>query len=833
MRSLSFVGSVLVCLVARSAAAQSFEVRRAADDAVVFSGTLSDATPANSTEVPPKLADFSAVNEAGEYYLQVDGVGKSVTFRVGDDVYDGELSAVMLGFYGWRSGVDISFDYGGVHFQHAAGHLNDGLLDYVDGQVGVVKDGTGGWYDAGDYGKYLPTASESVGNMLAAWELFSDRLQNLELPYLPEHGSGLPDFLSELKWELDWMLKMQYDDGSGRVHHKLNSPSFPGFVLPAADPTKRYFAGYSTAATAEFVATMAKAARAFAPYDAVTGDYSKTLLAAAQNSYAYLSANLENVQYDASVLAAGSYQKLGGDDRLWAAAEMWDTTGDAAALSDVEQRIGTATKFVANFDWDNMTPFGLVTYLMSKREGKDPKVEQPLLQALKAVADGLSSSAGQHAYGRDYDGYYWGSNGVIARTCLLLQSAYFLVEQKPEYLDACAGQIAFLYGRNQYNRSQVTGSGIEPPLHPHARISGSDDIEAPYPGLLVGGGQSATNWQDSQSNFQTNEVAINWNAALAYALAGFISGKGADAAPARGPVPPEACQIRLSSVGYLPERSKVATIANECEIGPTFQCAAGEKTLSGDTSGKASLVDDVEDGDDKISSVDGRHGAWFDYDDGTAGTRTRAEVKSADRPGSKNAMCISGQGFTGWGGGIGVSLLGEGTARMLYDASAYTGITFWARGSETEFRAMLVDKYSDPAAALCTSCYDHFQAPFTPSAEWQQYTFSWKALKQLGFGEMQPNVCASGLYAIQFQWSGSAPFELCLDDIALTRAAGSTDEQTPAVKPTGGGCGCRFEDGNGAVPTGELALFGLAAAAIRRRRRRAEQHSQRDEQSGS
>jgi MYXO-CTERM domain-containing protein len=196
-------------------------------------------------------------------------------------------------------------------------------------------------------------------------------------------------------------------------------------------------------------------------------------------------------------------------------------------------------------------------------------------------------------------------------------------------------------------------------------------------------------------------------------------------------------------------------------------------------------------------------------------------------------MCISGQGFTGWGGGIGVSLLGEGTARMLYDASAYTGITFWACGSETEFRAMLVDKYSDPAAALCTSCYDHFQAPFTPSAEWQQYTFSWKALKQLGFGEMQPNVCASGLYAIQFQWSGSAPFELCLDDIALTRAAGSTDEQTPAVKPTGGGCGCRFEDGNGAVPTGELALFGLAAAAIRRRRRRAEQHSQRDEQSGS
>ncbi|MFZ5891896.1 MAG: glycoside hydrolase family 9 protein [Myxococcota bacterium] len=805
-----------------SVQAQTFEVRRAADDSLALSGTLVNApTTPTSTDPPPQLADFSALTEPGEYYLQIPSLGKSVVFRVGEDVYDGELATVMLGFYGWRANVDVSFDYQGVHFEHKAGHMNDALLDYIDGQVGVIKDGTGGWYDAGDYGKYLPTASESVGNMLAAWELFSPRLEKLQLPFLPEHGSGLPDFLSELKWELDWMLKMAYDDGSGRVHHKLNSPNFPGFVLPVNDTSKRYFASFSTAATAEFAATLAKAARAFAPYDAITNGYSQQLLAAAELAYAYLSTHPENVQYDSSVLSAGTYQKVGVDDRLWAAAEIWDTTGDAAALADIEQRIGTGTGFVPNFDWDNMTAFGLVTYLLSPRPGKDPAIELPLRQRLIAVADTLVTNHDNNAYGRDLELYYWGSNGVIARTCFLLQSAYVL-EPKPAYLDVCADQIGFLYGRNQYNRSQVTGAGIEPPLHPHARLSGSDSVEQPYPGLLVGGGQSPTNWVDSQSNFQTNEVAINWNAALVYALAGFISDRGTDATPTRGAIAPEACQIRLNSIGYLPERAKVATIASECGFEPTFQCPAGEKTLSGDTEGPTSSIDDLEDGDTKILTKDGRTGAWFAFDDGSAGTRTDATVTPAERLGSKNAICISGEGFTGWGGGIGFSFSGEGAARVPYDASSYTGVSFWARGSATQFRAMLVDKYSDPAQSLCSGCYDHFQAPFTPSSEWKKYTFSWKDLKQLGFGDMQPNVCAAGLYALQFQWSGATPFELCLDDLVFTRArgaAGDIDEQ-PKVSPKGGGgCGCRLENESGSGAPA-LALAALAGAALIRRRRR-------------
>ena len=145
---------------------------------------------------------------------------------------------------------------------------------------------------------------------------------------------------------------------------------------------------------------------------------------------------------------------------------------------------------------------------MSQREGRSPDILSRIRTNLDVVAQGLVGQRKRNGYGRDYEGYYWGTNGVIARTCMLLQAANVL-HPNPDYLDTCADQIGYLYGRNQYNRSQVTGSGVEPPLHPHHRISGADSVDAPYPGLLVGGGQKATSWLDIQSDFSSNEVAIN------------------------------------------------------------------------------------------------------------------------------------------------------------------------------------------------------------------------------------------------------------------------------------------------------------------------------------
>jgi MYXO-CTERM domain-containing protein len=412
---------------------------------------------------------------------------------------------------------------------------------------------------------------------------------------------------------------------------------------------------------------------------------------------------------------------------------------------------------------------------------------------------------------------------------MLLQAANRL-EANPRYVEVCSDQIAYLYGRNQYNRSYVTGAGIDPPLHPHHRISGSDDIEEPYPGLLVGGGQSATNWKDQQSDFSSNEIAINWNSALAYALAGFIQGEGATESLGRAPVKAEACEVRISSVGYVPEQRKVATIQRNCTFADPFQCALPETTLNGNTSGPASIIDDFEDGDLEISRTSGRQGAWSTFDDGTAGMHDEPTLTSGGSHDSAKSLCIRGGGYTDWGGAVTLNL-NDVASRDLYDGSAYTGISFWARGSATQFRALVVDQYSDPARMLCSGCYDHFQAPFMPNDEWQQYRFSWKELKQQGFGDAQPHVCPATLLALNFEWSTDSEFELCLDDVAFTTAgdgddagvAGAGGEASsmnpkPALESSGG-CGCRVGRDHSGSAASLLALFGLAATALRRRGR--------------
>lgn len=813
---------MLATLTAGSAArAQSFVVHRASDDSVAYSGTLTSAKPDRDTTLDVQQADFSALKDPGTYYLEVPGVGRSVAFRIGADVYDGELATVMAGFYGWRAGVKVSLDHHGVHFGHEAGHLTDALLNYaVDGGAGITKDGVGGWYDAGDYGKYLPTAAESVVTMLAAWELFQDKLVALELPFLPEHGGPIPDYLSEVKWELDWMLKMVYSDGTGRVHHKINSPSFPGFVQPAADPTTRYFSTFSTAATAEFVAAMAKAARAFAPYDSVTDNYSQTLLRAAQASYAYLKANPGDVQYDSSVLKAGSYLKKDPDDRMWAAAELYETTGDADVLADFESRINLdaaqPASFVANPDWDTTLDFALLPYTLSKRTDRTPALAKQAASRLDFTAKAIRDYHDESGYGRGFDKYYWGSNGIVARTCLLLQSAYSL-NPDSTYLDVCADQIGYLYGRNQYNRSQVTGAGIDPPLHIHHRPSAADEITDPYPGLLAGGGQTATGWQDLQSSYNTNEVAINWNSALVFALAGFIQGSGATPSFGVGPVTAADCGVRLNSAGYLPERTKVATVQKQCDAATaSFACTMGPTTMSGDTSGPPSIIDDMEDGDDQILASRGRQGQWFAFDDKTGGTRSEVSIQSVDRSGSQHAACITASGFTSWGGGFGFPLAAADANRQAYDASAYTGLTFWARGSSTAaVRVMLVDKFSNPAAGNCSACDDNFYFSFTPSSEWKQYTFKWKSAAQLGFGDQQPSVCPSALYTLQFQWLNNATVDMCLDDIAFTTAAGSADAGTAGDASSGGGQG-NGGDGDNGGGDGNGGKGGAAGSTSRR-----------------
>ena len=476
------------------------------------------------------IADFSKLKKPGNYYLEIAD-DRSAPFTVAENVYDFAFVTAMRAMYLWRCGTAVEGEHNGQIYSHAACHLNDGYEDRL-GRPDVIRDGTGGWHDVGDHGKYVVNAGITVGTMFLAWDHFQQQIEKHPL-HLPETAPGYPEFLKELKWEIDWLLKMPYPDGSGRVSHKLTRTNFAGFIMPEDDDGKRFFTVWSSAATADFVAMTAMAARYFKPYDAV---YAQACLDAALKSYEYLKNNPQDEPFRQGDFRTGAYGTHDADDRIWAAAELWETTGDPVYLADFERRVrdnkpqtrrGEAAPSDVrliddDWDWGNVRNLGAFTYLLSKRSDKDPELLQKLKNDLPASADAIVDQAQKDVYGRPSARYYWGCNGTVARQTLNLQIAYRFSPRK-EYRNACLDAIAHLFGRNVYGRSFVTGLGIDPPMHPHDRRSGADGIEAPWPGYIVGGGHSATGWVDEEASYATNEVAINWQAALIYALAGFIS----------------------------------------------------------------------------------------------------------------------------------------------------------------------------------------------------------------------------------------------------------------------------------------------------------------------
>ncbi len=501
-----------------SGSAQTFVIRNAESNEVVFDGKVSVPVSQKDIVHNVSLADFSTFSKSGKYYLETNAGLKSGVFEIAPKVYNSAFYTVMRGFYLWRCGTEVAGTHNGHSYTHEACHMNDGYEDF-QGKPDQQRNGTGGWHDAGDYGKYVVNAGVTVGPMFMAWDLFQNNLKKLSLD-LPETAPGLPDYLKELKWETDWLLTMQYTDGSGRVSHKLTRKNFEPFCKPEDDREKRFFTDWSSAATADFVAMMAQTARYFEPYNKA---YSKKCLEAAKLSYQFLKENPGNKNFEQGEFKTGGYQTSDSDDRLWAAAEMWETTGEPEYLKDFELQ-ATNLKFVVDNDWDwgDVSNLGMFTYALSNKAGRNQEILKIIRKNIIDSANLIAFKTASDVYGRPMTRYYWGCNGTVARLALNLQVANKISPDK-DYGVAVQDIVAHIFGRNYYNRSYVTGLGVNPPLFPHDRRSGSDDMKDPWPGYLVGGGHTATNWNDNQEDYRTNEIAINWQGALVFALAGLVN----------------------------------------------------------------------------------------------------------------------------------------------------------------------------------------------------------------------------------------------------------------------------------------------------------------------
>ncbi|RYI12708.1 MAG: glycosyl hydrolase family 5, partial [Acetobacteraceae bacterium] len=463
----------------------------------------------------------------GEYYLEVPGVGASRHFRIGKDAFATPFRLAMRSFYGQRSGIDVDLRPDFPQYRFPAGHLEIGRYHASSGKTGT-RDVSGGWYDAGDYGKYIVNSGITTGTLLHAWEQYGDKFRRLSLD-LPESGGRQPDYLDEIKWNVDWMLKMQDDDGG--VWHKATTANFPGFVMPKEDLEPVLVIGpKNTPATADFAAVTAIAARVYRKLDPA---YADRCLRAAERAWTWIEKN-PDVLYPGNPpgIGTGGYgDGDASDERLWASAELFRTTGKEVyhqAFLGARSKWTPALKADEAQGWGNVNNLAFYTYLFAPRRNAVAAGE--IRKDALAAADGIAKRIGNHGYRMPLAAkeYYWGSNSVVANYAIMLLFAERL-ERKPVYKNAAMDCLHYLMGRNTFNTSFVTQVGSKWAMHPHHRPSAADGIDQPWPGLLVGGPNAdngktppARQWVDEAGSYRTNENAINWNAALVFALAGAL-----------------------------------------------------------------------------------------------------------------------------------------------------------------------------------------------------------------------------------------------------------------------------------------------------------------------
>lgn len=506
--------------------------------ATVFTGKLSAAKYDEMSGENIREADFSAFNKSGTYRLWVGGL-ESYEFKIGDNVYAVATVQNLRAYTLSRcnnplsdSITDLVIKKGHPQDKHAILYFSDEL-----NRKGERFDVSGGWYDAGDYGKYTTTAAIATAELMLAYEANPSHFTRGQL-FFPQGVKAerkLPDLLSEVKYELDWLQKMQRADGS--TFHKVAGSQWPGFdISPDTDTQDRYIYNTCSAATAMYGASLAIAARVYKPFDDA---YAQKLLANAKRVWEYLEKTPDSVYRTDEGHDSGSGPYNDENDiqeRVWLAAELFKTTGDKVYENYLKEQ-SLMTSKPGFFSWDDTLALAQYTYATTKNADRNfqTRVQNAFLRyadeiAAQIAADGYHCALTQNEY-------TWASTkNTLTKGDILLMANQ--ISPKTEYVEGALDQIHYLFGRNALNRSFMTGAGANPPEHPHNRIH--ESTGAYVPGLIVGGSNfvsggdpdqtkylesgnipPAKAYLDILSSWSTNEYAIDYNAAASYALSWF------------------------------------------------------------------------------------------------------------------------------------------------------------------------------------------------------------------------------------------------------------------------------------------------------------------------
>ena len=502
----------------------------------VFTGQLGAVRQSNNSSIQTRVADFSDFTQTGRFKI-VSGGLQSHVFTISENIHYDVSRATLKGFYYQRVSMPLEERFAG-RWARPAGHPDTRVLVHPSAAspqrpAGTVISSPGGWYDAGDYNKYIVNCGISMGTLFSAYEDFPEYFRNVYVN-IPESGNGAPDILNESLYNLRWMFTMQ-DPHDGGVYNKLTNVRFDGIVMPGVTRWERYVVQKGTAATLDFAANMAQAARIYSKYSNVYPGLADSCLNAAKRAWAWAlqhpdmayNQNEMNQQFEPQIITGAYGDRLGfSDEWFWAAVEMYATTNDNQYVEMIRRNFPDQYSIPS---WNNLYMLGVYTLLRTGYDNLMPaNAKNRFLEMADAFVNSINNNAFHVVMGFTPRDFVWGSSSQAANQGILLIYAYKMT-QDPKYLHAALSNVNYLLGQNATGYCFVTNFGTKRVMHPHHRPSEADDITDPIPGLVAGGPnpgrqdgcdyeftEPETAFVDHWCSYASNEITINWNAPAVY-----------------------------------------------------------------------------------------------------------------------------------------------------------------------------------------------------------------------------------------------------------------------------------------------------------------------------
>lgn len=512
------------------------------NDEIVYSGAVQHFGTDEISGEDIYVADFSAFNENGKYFIKAEDVA-SPHFMVSCHAFDKLMNDVCKCFYYLRCGNGLDKKYAKEYYHEPCHHT----LATVYGEDVAPVDVCGGWHDAGDYGRYSTAGAVAVAHLLYGVRFFDNLLKvKFDIPEVNCDNGVFPDILAETKVELDFLMKMQREDGS--VWHKVTTFNHAPFIMPEADNGELFLFPVSSLATADIAAVFALAYTVYKKYDDV---YAAQLLDKSLKAYEWLKSHPNPLLFaNAKGSNTGEYPEPEDySNRFWAACSLFEATGeqkyyeDAVEYKELLEDYDSETTdkgYQGNvftcFGWADVAGLGSLSIIL---KGNDNDLYSLATESFIEEAERLCAITATNGFSlcMAKEDFIWGSNMELLKYLMVLTISNRL-SSKPEYTSAITAGLDYILGCNSMDISYVTGNGENAFKNPHLRPTAVDNIAEPWPGLVSGGPNKGL--QDEQAQtipkdtapmkcymdhvdcYSLNEITIYWNSPLVFSLAGLL-----------------------------------------------------------------------------------------------------------------------------------------------------------------------------------------------------------------------------------------------------------------------------------------------------------------------